>query len=150
MRLIEKLMEIAGALLMATICVVVFIGVVYRYLLNSPIGWIEEVARYALVWVTYIGSFLALRRSRHLSIDILAKRLSPKAQKVLNVTAMLVVLPFCYVLIVFGFYYARVFMDQGTPYLDIPLGYIYFILPFIGVLLTYELVVRMFHVLKGE
>ncbi len=151
MKAIEKVLEVVGVSLMATICVVVFTGVVFRYGLRSPLGWIEEIARYALVWVTYVGSFLALRRGRHLSIDVLVSRANPKLKKLLDIAARLVMLPLFLVMVGFGGYYAANFFNQGTPYFKIPLGIVYSILPVIGVLLVLEIVTQMVTVLRrGE
>jgi len=150
LRWIEKAMELLGVILMATICVTVFAGVVFRYGLHSPLGWVEEVARYALVWVTYVGTFLALRRARHLSIDVFVKRASPMGQKVLAILSRVVILPFAIVMIVLGVHYATRFMGRVTPYLRLPIGIIYFVLPVIGVLLVIELVTQLHRLIKGS
>ena len=150
LKAIDKIFEVIGVLLMATICCTVFTGVFFRYVLNSPLGWIEEVARYALVWVTYIGAYLAMRRSRHLSIDIIHNRLSARGKKILSVVGLLVMLPFFIVLIFVGIRYGRSFIDQRTPYLELPLGYIYFILPVIGILFVTEIAFEIFKQVKGQ
>lgn len=150
MRFLEKLFEVMGVLLMAMICILVFTGVVFRYVLRSPLGWIEEIARYSLVWVTYIGTFLALRRGRHLSINMVVKLCSPWVRKIIAIFARVVMMPFCFVMIFHGAYYASVFMNQGTPYLGIPFGYIYLVLPIIGVLNVVELSIQLIGVVKKE
>lgn len=140
---VEKIMEVAAVILMATICVVVFVGVVFRYGFRAPLGWIEEIARYSLVWVTYIGSYLALRRAKHLSIDVFVKAAPSRVRKALDVVSRLVTLPLFIVMVFYGAYYAFRFMDQGTPYLELPLGYVYLILPVIGLLLVLEVCLQI-------
>tara|TARA_R110002012_G_scaffold61878_1_gene162353 strand:+ start:657 stop:1181 length:525 start_codon:yes stop_codon:yes gene_type:complete len=45
--------------------------VVFRYILGSPLVWSEELARYLLVWCTFIGVSLAVREGRNISVDLL-------------------------------------------------------------------------------
>ncbi|MFV0491395.1 MAG: TRAP transporter small permease [Pseudorhodobacter sp.] len=45
--------------------------VVFRYLLGTPLVWSEELARYLLVWCTFIGVSLAVREGRNISVDLL-------------------------------------------------------------------------------
>ena len=41
--------------LMATVAVVVFLQVFYRYVLNNPLPWPEETARMAVVWLSFVA-----------------------------------------------------------------------------------------------
>lgn len=45
--------------------------VVFRYMIGSPLVWSEELARYLLVWCTFIGVSLAVREGRNISVDLL-------------------------------------------------------------------------------
>lgn len=45
--------------------------VVFRYLIGSPLVWSEELARYLLVWCTFLGVSLAVREGAHISVDLL-------------------------------------------------------------------------------
>ena len=62
------------AALMATMCITVFMGVVFRYVLGDPLTWAEEVGRLCLVWVTFLGTYLAYRRTMHITIDLIRTR----------------------------------------------------------------------------
>ncbi len=48
---------------------VVFAQFFFRYALNSPIGWSEEVARYLLIFVTFIGTVVAIQRNSHIFVE---------------------------------------------------------------------------------
>ncbi len=45
--------------------------VVFRYLVGAPLVWSEELARYLLVWCTFVGVSLAVREGRNISVDLL-------------------------------------------------------------------------------
>lgn len=49
----------------------VFLQVFTRYVLNIPLSWPEEVARYSLVWLTFLGASAAVRANDHIRIDAL-------------------------------------------------------------------------------
>lgn len=53
-----------------------------RYVLNSPIGWTEEVARFLLVVVCYAGSLVAVRKGTHIRLELLEKLLPEKCERI--------------------------------------------------------------------
>ena len=50
---------------------VVFLQFYTRYVLNSSIGWTEEIARYLLIGVTFVGSVMAMRKGSHIAVEAL-------------------------------------------------------------------------------
>ena len=57
---------------------VVFYQVVTRYVMDDPAGWTEEIARYFLVAVVFIGASMSVRKNNHIQVDYFY-RLMPKA-----------------------------------------------------------------------
>jgi TRAP-type transport system small permease protein len=57
---------------------VVFYQVFTRYVLNDAAGWTEEIARYLLVAVTFLGGAMAVRRNTHIQVDFVYRFL-PRA-----------------------------------------------------------------------
>jgi TRAP-type transport system small permease protein len=150
LQLIDKTAELIGAFLMALICFTVFIGVLFRYILNSPLGWIEEVARYCLVLVTYFGAYLALRRSQHMTIDLFYNQFSKKNQRLISIAGLLIIMPFFVALSITGYQYSVAFIDQRTPFLGIPYGFIYLILPVTGILFIIATLVELTKRCRGD
>lgn len=72
---------ITGGALVATTSLVL-INVFMRYFLNSPLTWSEEVATTCFVWSIFIGGAVTFRNKAHLGVDIVVKRLPPKARAV--------------------------------------------------------------------
>ena len=54
--------------LMATMAMLVFANVVSRYVLNYSLIWVEELTRYLMVWVGFLGAGL-LRLGAHIAVD---------------------------------------------------------------------------------
>jgi len=55
-----------------------------RYFLNKPTIWAGEITENIIVWLTFLGAAWVLKNEGHTKIDVLANRLGPKAQAVLN------------------------------------------------------------------
>jgi TRAP-type C4-dicarboxylate transport system permease small subunit len=70
---------IAGFL--AIMVVLVFGNVVLRYAFNSGITVSEELSRWLMVWLTFLGAVVALRDHSHLGVDTLIRRLSPAGKR---------------------------------------------------------------------
>jgi TRAP-type transport system small permease protein len=50
---------------------VVFLQFYTRYVLNDSVGWTEEIARYLLIGVTFVGSIMAMRKGTHIAVEAL-------------------------------------------------------------------------------
>lgn len=72
---------IATGVLSATF--IIFMNVVMRHLFKSPIMWAEELTRYIMMWVTFIGASLCVRDNIHVKMDLLHIKLPYKAAKIL-------------------------------------------------------------------
>lgn len=60
------------------LAVTVFAQLFSRFLLSTPMGWTEEVARYQLVCLGFIGSCMAIRKNTHIYV-VLFHRYLPEA-----------------------------------------------------------------------
>lgn len=139
---IDRIVEGVLALLMAVMICLVFLSVAYRYVLLEPITWAEEVARLCLVWVSFLGVYLAQRRAQHISVEALLSKLPPAARAAVSLMTSLVLLALMAVLTIYGTRYAVRFMESTTPLLDIPLGAVYAAMPLAAALVIVNLVAQ--------
>ena len=69
-----------------TLCVIlVNVNVVFRYFLNNPIKWTDEVVTSLFVWTVFMGSAYAHRRHAHLGVDIVVNLVKGRAKTVVEV-----------------------------------------------------------------
>jgi len=75
-----QVLKAAIALCLAVMVVLVFSNVVLRYVFNSGIATSEELSRWLLVWLTFLGAIVALREHAHLGVDSLVRALPPRGR----------------------------------------------------------------------
>jgi tripartite ATP-independent transporter DctM subunit len=86
--------EAIGALLVAAEIVVLFAGVVSRYVFDSPIFWTDELANFLFLWLSMLGMVVALRADTHMRLTTLVAWLSPARRRWCTAAASLVVIAF--------------------------------------------------------
>jgi TRAP-type C4-dicarboxylate transport system permease small subunit len=69
---------VTSVALLAAIFVIMVLQIVFRYVLNTPLVWTEEAARYLYIWACYLGAAVALRRGNHIAITLAVERLPPR------------------------------------------------------------------------
>jgi TRAP-type C4-dicarboxylate transport system permease small subunit len=57
-------------LIMSAIVVILFLGVVLRYVFNAPLFWSEEVAVLGLIWITFLGGAILIRQDKNVCITV--------------------------------------------------------------------------------
>ena len=82
--IIEKICGAVCVLCFATMTLVAILGVFFRYIMQSPFMWTEEVARYLLVWLGFTAINIALRQNRHIKVEIIAKLVPPVVAKIVG------------------------------------------------------------------
>ena len=91
-RVMDKILSYIVAVLLVAMSAVVFGNVISRYFLNTTWGWYEEVSRFLLIWIVFLGAVVAMIRSDHLSIDLLPLVFSPRVCRIWRVLTDVLVL----------------------------------------------------------
>ena len=132
MLLIKKLVysidEIIASLVLVFIILLTVSGVVFRYVLNQPISWQEELSMVAMVWLVFMGSSVVAKRSAHIRIDTLSNLLPRKYQQIW----LFIVNAFVFLVLGLVFYYsAKLTLEtqKQTTILKIPYGFVYLAAP---------------------
>ena len=145
-RTIDRSLTATLITLMIVMVITVSWQVITRYLLNSPSSYTEELATYLLIWISLLGAAYALRVRAHLGIDILVRRLGAQRRLQMRLAAYLIVIIFSLVALVFGgswLVYVTLDLNQLSAAFQVPIGYVYLVLPLSGLLMTYYSVVAM-------
>ena len=141
MTVIDKAVEALVAMLMAALVVLVFLAVFFRYVLNDPLTWSEEVGRICLVWVSFLGAYLAHRRADHIAVTALLQGLPDRVRRVVRLAGTALLFGFLAVRVWYGGQYALRFIAATTPLLDIPVGAVYLAMPLSALLIALSMIV---------
>ena len=101
------------------------VSVFYRYALNDSIYWSNEVARYMLVYITFLGATMAHKHKAHIRIDMILAYVSQKNQKNIEIIISLLFIFFWVLILLGSIKLFPLFMMQTTATLQVP-----FALPF--------------------
>jgi|GEM_PF-4107350 len=93
---------------MSSIVALVLIDILFRYVINMPLIWPQEITKWSLVWVGYIGAGVALRTERHVALTMVINRLGERAQAWVLLFGKLIILFFVSVFIWLGYQQAIV------------------------------------------
>lgn len=117
--------EIIGVILMIAISLTMGLGVFFRYVLNDSLSWTEEVSRYGLVYVTFIGCSLAVRKRSHIRIDFIDLILPSQASKVLKIINDVICLLFFIFMGYKAYQIIGILHTTKSTALQVPMSYIY-------------------------
>ncbi|WP_223478987.1 TRAP transporter small permease [Oricola indica] len=123
--LISKLCEIFCVLGFAALFIVFVLQVFFRYVLNDPLSWTQEVAGILYVWIVCVGAASIVKEREHVSFDLLYHAARPPVRRVLALVGtglILVVL----LLSLYGNYDYIVFTGrQSSPTLRLPMTVVF-------------------------
>lgn len=132
---INSFLRLVIIALLWVMVVAVFLQVLFRFFLDQPLAWTEELARYLLIWITFLGSAYAMAIKAHIGTEYIQKFLSPFWNKLVLVVAAVLSIFFFLVMVQQGYLLAARSMTQTSPTLLVPMGYVYMAIPISGVLL---------------
>ncbi len=138
-----KFEENLAACFMGALLVTLFLQVFTRYVLNDPLSWTEEVARYVYVYIVFLGSSAAISDRTHVGIDFIVKTLPPRAQWVIAFLVNLAILFVLANLVWWGYRAAVRQLNLPLVVLNVPYTWVYAIIPITAALMTVRTIAVM-------
>lgn len=142
--ILTKFLEIMVIILLAISTTSIFIQVIFRYFLRMPILWTEELARYLLIWLAFLGSVLGIKNNAHLNIEIFLRIVKGKVKQLLNIMRCTIQIAFLIALIKGGLEIIPKLGKFKSPMLQIPMNWVYISLVIGGGLMIYETIFSFF------
>ncbi len=122
----SKVIEVIIAIQVTILSIVVLAQVIFRYVLNQPLAWSEEIARFLLIWIVLLAAAVGVKRKSHFSVDILTKKFTERTNQLLSfaMDIFLFILIFD-VMVINGMYLTKMTFRQISPALNIRVAYVY-------------------------
>ncbi|WP_421775281.1 TRAP transporter small permease [Gracilimonas sp.] len=140
MKTFDRFLEYFLATLMALMLLSVCWQVLTRYVFTSPSSFTDELARYLLIWIGTLGAAYASGKRLHLAIDLFPSSLQGKSKYRLSVFLNVLIILFAFAVLVVGgsrLVYITYTLGQVSAAMQLPLAYVYTILPISGLLIVY-------------
>ena len=115
-----KTLEAAAAVLCASITLLLFAGVLSRYLFAHPIVWLDEVVSLQFLWLAMIGTVIAVYRNEHLRLGVLVDALPERFREYVHAFALVSMAAVLLALVEPTLTYAQEEWYVRTPATDIP------------------------------
>ncbi len=140
-RLLNKLIESFLVIIFGLLVLDVVWQVVSRYVVGRSSSFTEEFARFALIWLTVLGAaYINGQEEGHLSMDFLLSKLPKKKRFKRQRIIQIIMALFALVVMIIGggnLVYTTLTLGQISPALNIPLGFVYAIVPISGAIIIF-------------
>lgn len=137
-----------GTIVLLTMVALVFYQVIARFILGSQLRWSEELARYCMLYISFLGIGAGIKYHKHVGVDLLSNLLKPEGKRILRLFLAVVTV---IIIGIFTYYTGKVALKifktgqvspaahipMWIPYATIPLGF------FGGILREVEEIVKI-------
>lgn len=124
-RVAQKVLIGLSLAMLITILVQIF----YRFVLTKFVGfslsYTEELSRYLMIWMAYLGIAVGLTEGLHVAFDSILNCLAPRGRQVLYVITRVLMICFIYILITEGWFFIRIIWNNRSPAMQIPMWWAY-------------------------
>lgn len=127
----DRMTEAAAALILLGLLTVIILGVASRTA-GAPLIWTDELARYLMIWLAFLGWIIAARRRNHIRITILIDRLPNGSGRYVEAAIQALVALFGTLLGAYGFGLIAQAWDVASVSMRLTSAVIYLLLPLAG------------------
>lgn len=149
--IIDKFLGSLVTLFMGLLVLNVLWQVASRFIIGQPSSFTDELAGFLLIWVGLLGAAYATGKKQHLAIDLVSKKMSEQQKKVHGTLINSLIILFAVVVLIIGgsnLVFITFYLNQISSALQLPIGYVYLVLPLSGVFICYYAVFDIFWVWK--
>ncbi|KUO50127.1 MAG: hypothetical protein APF76_06580 [Desulfitibacter sp. BRH_c19] len=128
---IDNFEENLIVILLPLMVLLVFIATFFRYTGFMTISWAEELARYMMIWIIYLGIGTGAKKNSHFAVEVFYKLMPEKVHKYFKILRTIVIIVFCstVVSLAINLIKAQMAMGQSSPSLGIPIWIAYAAIP---------------------
>jgi TRAP-type C4-dicarboxylate transport system permease small subunit len=137
---IDTFLATLVTIIMGVLVLNVLWQVASRFILGHPSSFTDELAGYLLIWVGLLGAAYATGQKQHLAIDLISAKLSEGKRKRLGTFINILIAAFAVVVLIVGglnLVYITFHLNQISSALQIPIAYVYSVIPLSGIFIIY-------------
>ena len=139
--------KFCSSMLIMALAVIMFVNVVLRYIGGFSFNWGDEILRYICIYMAFLGTAAGWRYGTHIGVTLFVEKVMPEpVRKYFRLGADIIALVFMAIITYFGFILVGKIMDSGqvSAALNVPMYFIYGIVPVCGVLSIVQILIQIF------
>jgi TRAP-type C4-dicarboxylate transport system permease small subunit len=160
MGILQKISDVLGRLLsivvgafLALMSVLMFAQVLGRFIFKNGLFWAEELSRFSMVTMVYLGAALACKYRDHIAVTVLEGMMKGPVLKIYRILIALVSIGFLFILTYYGFGVLSLVNSQRSANMQIPMSLVYVMIPLGAAImilyLLFEIIEILFSADKG-
>jgi TRAP-type C4-dicarboxylate transport system permease small subunit len=139
-RILQKCEIFVGILSLAVMVAIIVVNIAFRYILDMPFPWVEELSNMLLIWVGFLGAAHSTGSGKHIAVTVVKNRLSERHKDYLGVVINVIIIVML-VIFIGPSLKAMPFFGISTA-LRIPEKYVFVVVPVSFALMTIHLIIR--------
>lgn len=124
-QILVRIEQVASAALLVAVLGLLLVQVGTRYLLSGSFTWTEEIARFGLVWLTFVSAGYVMARGRHIVVDVFISSLAARKQMALDVISLAVTAMVSVTILPASVQLTLSMSRVGSPAADVPMSFLY-------------------------
>ena len=146
LKFLGKIEDVFCAVSLLLTTIILFVNVVLRYVFSASTSWAEELIRYLMIWITFIGGAVCVRHAAHIRMDFLLTLLPKSVGRVITRLVYLIAAGFCAALLVYSWQLVQftVELEQTSPAMEVPMWIPYMAMPLGSALMVLHFLVAAF------
>ena len=141
---------LAGTILFTSL--LLFVNVIMRYVFHNAIYWAEELVRYMMVWLIFLGGSQVAKHEGHITVDVVQMAVPPRVRTVMVHGVRIVAVLFCLVLAYYSYLQMmRVYASkQISPAMELPMWIPYLSVPVASTLMAVRYLQKLWGSLRSH
>lgn len=124
-----KALEWVMIVALSVMVLVMFMQVLLRYVFSTGFAWTEELSRFMMIYMIFIGAAVLASQDGHISVTILDDWLKGVPRKIIKLVQYILTLVYCAVMSQLGLSTLSIVSRQKTPNMQITMDIIYAVIP---------------------
>jgi TRAP-type transport system small permease protein len=139
---VARTVEILLGLILSLILILAMGEIISRYVTGHSLVWVDELSRLLFVWLTFLAAAAAFHHRIHFRVVLLWRAIPKRARPRLELAVDAISLAFAVVMLVQSLRIIDVTYVQRTTAMQIPMSYVYAVVPLSAVLIMMFILLR--------
>ena len=138
------------AVLLGVMFIAFLVQIIFRYLLNYPIGWSSELTIITWLWLVLFGAAFVLKEGEEIRFDLIYGASGPRTRRAMGIVIGISIVSLYGISFPATVEYVRFMKVEATSYLDIRFDYLYSIYLFFAVAIIVRYVWILWELIRGK